>query len=105
MPATSASVSVGRPIMKYSFTFVQPLLKAIETVRLSSSSCTFLLMTSRRRCVPASGAKVRPLLRTEAILSVSSVEKLSTRSDGSETLTRSSSVQVCSVSSSSNRQP
>ena len=58
-------------------------------------------MTSRMRCVPASGANVRPLLRTDAILSMSSVEKLSTRRDGRETLTRSSSDHVCSVSSSS----
>ena len=63
-------------------------------VRRTSSSVTFLLITSRRRCVPASGAKVRDDLRTAATRSISSLEKLSTRSDGSAILTASGSVQV-----------
>lgn len=46
--------------MKYSFTAVQPAPKASLTVRRISSSVRFLLMASRSRCVPASGAKVRP---------------------------------------------
>ena len=50
-------------------------------------------MTSRSRWVPASGAKVREDLRTAAIRSTSSLEKLSTRSDGSAMLTASRSVQ------------
>ena len=40
-----------------------------------SSSLTFLLITSRMRCVPASGAKVRPLMPT--LLISSSSESLS----------------------------
>ena len=41
-------------------------------------------MTSRRRWVPASAAKVKPLLRTFVVFSTSDCEKLSTRSEGSE---------------------
>lgn len=50
--------------MKYSFTLFQPPEKAVAQVERISSSVTFLLIASRRRCVPASGANVRPLLRT-----------------------------------------
>ena len=60
MPSTSSSVSVGRPSMKYSFTDDQPPEKAVRQDWRMSSSVTFLLMASRRRWVPASGAKVRP---------------------------------------------
>ena len=44
-------------------------------------------MTSRRRCVPASGAKVKPPLRTRVVFSTRLCEKLSTRSEGSVMLT------------------
>ena len=40
------------------------IYKALRTVRITSSSVTFLLIASRSRCVPASGAKVSPLRRT-----------------------------------------
>ncbi len=58
--STSSSVSVGRPTMKYSFTWRQPCEYAAETVRIRSSSVTILLMTLRIRSLPPSGAKVRP---------------------------------------------
>ena len=74
-------------------------------VRSICSQVTFLLMTSRRRWVPASAAKVRPLLRTLVVLSTMLLEKLSTRSDGSDRLTWSASAQAFSRSrSSSNRE-
>ena len=62
------------------------------------SQVTFLLMTSRRRWVPASAAKVRPLLRTLVVFSTSDWEKLSTRSEGSDRLTWSASAQLFSSS-------
>ena len=62
-----------------------------------------MLITSRRRCVPASGAKVRPLLRTFATFSISSGEKLSMRSEGSERFTLSRSVQGSMSDSKSSR--
>ena len=61
-------------------------LRAVAQVERISSSVTFLLMASRRRCVPASGANVRPLLRTCCSRSMRSREKLSARSDGRERL-------------------
>ena len=62
------------------------------------SHVTFLLMTSRKRWVPASAAKVRPLLRTFVVFSTSDSEKLSTRRDGSDKLTWSASAQEFSSS-------
>ena len=56
-----------------------------QVVRISSS-VTFLLITSRSRWVPASGAKVRPLLRTFCSRSISSREKLSARREGRDRL-------------------
>ena len=52
-----------------------------------SSIVTFLLITSRRRCVPASGAKVRPLLRTREVFSTRDCEKLSMRRLGTVSYT------------------
>ena len=101
MASTSSKVSVGRPIIKYSLILVQPSVKATFTVWSSSSSDTFLLITSRIRWLPASGAKVRPLFLTEWMRSISSGEKLSTRRLGRERLTFSSSVHWCRVSMSS----
>ncbi len=46
--------------MKYSLTRRQPASKAARVARSRSSSVTFLLMMSRMRWLPASGAKVRP---------------------------------------------
>ena len=66
MPRTSASSSVGSPIMKYSFTRCQP---RANTLRVDSSMCAsvmFLFTTSRMRWVPASGAKVSPVMRVWA---------------------------------------
>ena len=45
--AIIASVSVGRPIIKYSLTALHPCSNASETERIRSSSVTPLLMTSR----------------------------------------------------------
>jgi hypothetical protein len=51
---------------------------------MSCSSVTFLLTTSRMRCVPASGAKVRPVARTLWISSSSSSPRPYARSDETE---------------------
>ena len=67
MPCTSSSVSVGSPIMKYIFIADQPSSKATVHEFITSCSVMFLLITSRIRCVPASGAMVKPVLRTLAI--------------------------------------
>ena len=80
---------------------VQPPLKAVEQVFKSSSSVTFLLITSRNLWVPASGAKVKPPRRTVFSFSINSLEKPSTRSDGRDTLTFSRSVHVSIFSKSS----
>ena len=66
----------------------------------TSSSVTFLLMTSRRRWVPASAAKVRPLFLMRETFSINSFEKLSTRRLGSDRLTRCCGVQASRSSSS-----
>ena len=88
---TSSSVSVGRPHMKYSFTWRQPLPYAVETVRIRSSSETILLMTLRMRSEPPSGAKVRPDLRPLLVSSFArSTLKASTRVDGRDRPTLSS---------------
>ena len=71
--------------MKYSLTPHQPAVNASVTARSRSSSVTFLLMTSRMRCVPASGAKVSPPFRTVCIFSRSSFKIESMRSDGKDT--------------------
>ena len=64
----------------------------------SSSSVTFLFITSRRRCVPASGAKVSPPRRTFCRRLMSSMEKLSARRLGSERLMLRGSHQSSSPS-------
>ena len=61
MPSRSAYVSVGSPIIKYSFTEVYPTSKAFSILSISAS-VMFLFMTSLSLCVPASGAKVSELL-------------------------------------------
>ena len=88
--------------MKYSFTVLQPLSKASVTARIRSSSVTPLLITSRMRWVPASGARVRPDLRTFWASSRDCFTKLSIRMEGRETLIlrsayRSVSAQTNSV--------
>ena len=65
-----------------------PDIKALAQVDRISSSFRFLLMTSRSRWVPASGAKVKPLFRTVWSFSISSLEKLSARREGTERLMR-----------------
>lgn len=66
-------------------------------VLITSSSVTFLFITSRRRCVPASGANVSPLRLTLLSCSTNSSEKLSTLKDGSERFILSFTVQSISV--------
>ena len=46
--------------MKYSFIRWKPRPNTRWADSVMSSSVTFLVITSRMRCVPASGAKVRP---------------------------------------------
>ena len=74
--------------MKYSLTPFHPDSKASEQALKRSSSVTFLLITSRMRWVPASGAKVRPALRTDCIFSNSSLSRESMRKLGRATDTR-----------------
>ena len=77
------------------------MAKASEQVFSISSHVTFLLMTSRRRWVPASAAKVRPLLRTLVVFSMRLWEKLSIRREGSDRLTCSFGAHSFRSSSSS----
>ena len=84
IPFTSSIVSVGSPIIKYSFTLVQPPANSIAVDFMIFSSVIFLFITSRSLCVPASGAKVIPVLRTFCTFSISSREKLSILKDGSD---------------------
>ncbi len=85
MASTSSSRSVGRPIMKYVFTCVQPRRNASAAMPSSSSSGMNLLMTARRRGVAASGAKVSPLRRTPDTMSAISTANESSRNDGNAT--------------------
>ena len=87
--------------MKYNLTVFHPDLKAFVHAANKSSSLTPLLITSRMRCVPASGAKVRPLLRTCCTFFAISMEKLSMRKDGKLTLTCLSLNSSMSISTSS----
>ena len=84
MPLMSSSVSVGRPIMKYSLQRRQPAPNAASTAPNRSSSVTCLLMTSRKRCVPASGANVKPPFFWPATRPAISTPKLSRRCEGTE---------------------
>ena len=79
MPSTSSSVSVGRPMRKYSFTRLHPWEKAASTAAYRSSSRMSLLITWRIRHVPPSGAKVRPVRRTFWISAARPTVKASTR--------------------------
>ena len=73
--------------MKYSLTFFQPLAKAALTACSRSSSVTPLLITSRIRWLPASGANVRPLFRTACTFLATSTLNASMRKLGKDTLT------------------
>ena len=82
---TSSSSSVGKPHMKYNFTWRQPDAYAAVTVRIKSSSVTILLMTLRIRSLPPSGANVNPLRRPLRESSLAkSILKASTRVLGSD---------------------
>ena len=67
-----------------------------------SSSVIPLLITSRNRWLPASGAKVKPDFRTRLTASASPTLKASARNDGRLTLTPLSTIArlILSVSSS-----
>ena len=69
----------------------QPFLKIDSTAASRSSSRLPLLMTARMRSVAASGASVKPVLRTRAIFSASASFMVSVRSEGSEREIRSDS--------------
>ena len=84
MPLMSSSVSVGRPIMKYSLQRRHPAANAASMAPNRSSSVTFLLMTSRRRCVPASGANVSPPFFCPATSPAMSTPNASRRCEGTE---------------------
>ena len=56
--STSACVSVGSPIMKYSLSVCTPPRTSRSVARRISGSLRFLLMTRRMRSEPASGATV-----------------------------------------------
>jgi hypothetical protein len=55
----------------------------------SSSSWYSFWITSRSRCVPASGASVKPVFRTRRISSRMRGDSASTRVEGRDTATRS----------------
>ena len=79
MPRMSSSVSVGRPVRKYSLTRRHPWEKADSTAPYRSSSRISLLITWRIRQVPASGANVSPVRRTFWISLAMPTVKASTR--------------------------
>ena len=102
MPRISSSVSVGRPSMKYSFTRLQPPSKAMAAPFRMTSSVSPLLITSRSRWLPASGAKVRLLFFTSCTFPMMSREKASMRREGREMFTIfSRQVSIRKVTSSS----
>jgi hypothetical protein len=81
IPARSSSVSVGNPTMKYILTSFQPPSKAkVRASRISRAS-SFLLITARRRSVPASGTRVNPVLRTLRMFSTRSRDSFPGRSE------------------------
>ena len=83
----SSAVSVGSPIIKYSLMTCHPRSKASLTVAIISASLIFLLITSRSRWLPASGAIVNPVLRTVLISFISSGVRVPALKDGRETAT------------------
>ena len=91
MASISSCVSPGRPIMKYSFTCCQPCSNSLRTCSISPSSVTPLLMMSRRRWLPASGARVAPVRRMPARRRMMSSSMEPTRRDGRDT-------EICSAS-------
>ena len=70
--------------MKYSLQRRHPAEKAASRAEKKSSSVTFLLMTSRRRCVPASGANVSPPFFWPATSPAISTPNESRRCEGTE---------------------
>ena len=95
---------MGKPIIKYSFTLLQPPWKASVTFSTRSCSVTPLLITSRRRCVPASGAKVRLDFFTCWVSSRESLSTLSMRREGKLTDTRFSRNSAINARINSGRQ-
>jgi hypothetical protein len=65
----------------------QPRAKALRQVESRSSSVIPLLITRRRRSLPASGARVKPVLRTRLIWSMMAGLSVPTRIDGMATET------------------
>ena len=84
--------------MKYILMPVQPFLNAFSQAPSRSSSVTSLLITSRMRWLPASGASVRLCRFPCATASATRTEKVSTRVLGSEILRPRSPNSALSVS-------
>ena len=84
MARRSSSVSVGSPTMKYSLTCLHPYSRSFWTCSMISSSVMPLLMTSRRRWLPASGASVMPVRRMEDMRSMMLSSMDPTRREGRE---------------------
>ena len=70
--------------MKYIFIFCQRCCQAKSRAWKISRSVTFLLITRRKRSLPASGTMVMPVLRNMARVESSSAVRVDGRSDGME---------------------
>jgi hypothetical protein len=90
MAATSSSVSAGSPTMKYNFRFIQSFWKAVEKASIIASWGIYLLIAFLMRSLPASGAKVRVVLRPEGRESIRSMDVLSNLKLGKDTVIPSS---------------
>ena len=84
MAIKSSSVSVGRPIMKYSFMDSHPASNTCWADFSRSSSVIPLLITSLSLSLPASGAMVNPVFLTRFISDISSGVIVSTLMEGSD---------------------
>ncbi len=73
--------------MKYSLIWSHPDSNASVAAAIRSSSVTPLLMMSRMRCVPASGANVSPVRRDFSTSRARAIENESTRREGNDTAT------------------
>jgi len=84
--------------MKYSLTAFHPAAKTLSTDVSKSSAVLPLLMIRRILSVPASGARVKLVLRMRLISSISVRLSVSTRSEGRARATRPAAcfrIRVC----------
>ena len=105
MASTSSSRSKGKPTMKYILMTFHPAWKVARTAVKRSFSSLPLLMTRRMRALPASGAMVKPLLRTRLTCSASSAVNVSVRKLGNDAPTISGAYCLKKSSSRGLRQP